>query len=301
MSEPIIRIRDLSYRYGGREALRDLSLEVPAGAIYGFLGTNGSGKSTTIRLLMGLLRRQQGDVSLLGLDPARDPVGVKAAVGYVAENQSFYPWMRVGELIAFVARYRDTWDPTLADHLLAEFALDPEARIKELSKGQRAMVALFLAVAFRPRLLILDEPTGALDLAARRRFFEGVLAEYQEDGGTIFVSSHLIQEIAGLVDHVGILDGGTLRTSAPLDELRARLRRFELTFADGEPPVELACPGVLHRRSRARKTVLTVDFHRAEEEAVREALAAADPSKIFDEALSLEDLYLELTRKDGAP
>lgn len=308
MSRPAIEVEGLNYRYRGHSqaasdgVVHDLSLEVPTGSVYGFLGPNGSGKSTTIRLLMGLLHRRQGHVRVLGIDPLRDPIGVKRAVGYVAEQAEFYPWMRVSELIAFVAHYRKDWDAPYADHLRQEFGLDEKVRISELSKGQRSMLALLLALAFRPRLLILDEPTSALDPRARRRFFEGMLAEYQEDGGTVFVSSHLIQEIAGLVDHVGMMENGQLRISEPVDTLTATVRQYSLTFADEarDPPKveELSCPGLLRASVRGRQAVVSVRQATADESETRQALAAHQPSHLAVESLSLEEIYLELVGQE---
>ncbi len=287
----------LGYRYRRDWAVRDLSLAVPRGAVFGLLGTNGAGKSTTIRLLMGLLRRHAGAARVLGMDPGSDPVGVKRAVGYVAESQGFYPWMRVEELLAFVARYRPEWDAEHAESLRRQFDLPLAARISELSKGSRARVALLLALAFRPRLLILDEPTAGLDPRARQLFFEGMLAGFQDDGGTIFVSSHLIHEISGLVDHVGILDGGRLLLSLPAEELHRTVRRYRLTFADAVPD-DLGCPGLLRRTLQGREAVVTA--RAGDHDTVRAALAGRGPARLVEEPLKLEEIFVDLVDGGGA-
>ncbi|MEM8932322.1 MAG: ABC transporter ATP-binding protein [Acidobacteriota bacterium] len=299
-----IQVSGLTYRYGRQQVLDPLTFSVPEGAVYGLLGPNGSGKSTTLRLLMGLLRRDGGVVDVLGLDPVVDPVAVKRAVGYVAESQGFYPWMRVGELLDFVGGVRPDWDPPYATHLLGAFRLTREARIRELSKGQRAMVALLVALAFRPRLLLLDEPTASLDPRARGQFFESVLREYQAEGGTILISSHQIHEIAGLVDHVGILDRGRLIVSATEEALRAQVSRYTLTFADAAPSVPIDCPGVLRQVARGRQIVLSVrrdasPDDAAEGTAVRAALDAVGALRVTVEPLGLEEIFLELTAEGG--
>jgi ABC-2 type transport system ATP-binding protein len=284
-----VRTEDLGYRFGRfdrRWAVRHLDLAVPAGAVYGLLGPNGAGKSTVLRLLLGLLRPHEGRVEALGHDPQADPVAVKERVGYVAEALELYDWMTIEELLGFVGRYRPGWDRELAGRLRERFGLAPERRVEELSRGQRAMAGLLLALAFRPGLLLLDEPTSGLDVAARRLFYETVLAEYQAEGGTILIASHQIHEIAGLVDHLGLLRQGRLDISAPLDELQRSVRRWRLTFPESAP-ARLEVPGLLRAEMAGREAVLLV---RGEEEAVRPALAAAGPVRLDAEALGPEEL-----------
>jgi ABC-2 type transport system ATP-binding protein len=214
-----IETSGLSRMYGGRWVVDNLNLKVPRGAVYGFLGLNGAGKSTTIRMLMGLIRRNEGQARVLGLDPARQDVELKHRTGYVAEAPAFYEWMTVAEICRFAATYRKgRWDWKRAEQLIDQFRLPREERLKNLSKGQRAKTSLVLSLAFDPELLILDEPTSGLDPVARREFIEGILAQYQDEGKTIFISSHLVNELAGLVDHVGILYEGQLLMSARVDD-----------------------------------------------------------------------------------
>lgn len=299
MSSPELAVRTegLGRRYARRWALRDLNLRIPSGAVYGLLGTNGAGKSTTLRLLMGLLRPSAGRAEVLGLDPRADPVALKRVVGYVGEKPRFYDWMRVGELIDFVAHHRREWDDAYADNLRRQFGLRLEPRISCLSKGERAMVALLVALGFRPRLLLLDEPTAALDPAARRHFFEGILEAYQEHGGTIVISSHQIREVAGMVDHVGLLEGGRLLASRPADELRDRVRGYRLTFAGGLPACGIDCPGLLGSTVAGRVIELIVELATSDDREVRRALDAHRPSRLEPRALSLEEIFLALTRE----
>jgi len=286
-----IETKQLGRRYGGRWVVRDLDLCVPRGAVYGFLGLNGAGKSTTIRMLMGLIRRHSGAASVLGLDPARRDVEVKRRVGYVAEQPAFYDWMRVEEICAFVATYRkDRWDPRRADDLLNRFRVPRGERLRNLSKGQRAKTALVLALAFAPDLLILDEPTSGLDPVARREFVEGVLAEFQEEGKSVFVSSHLVNELSGLIDHVGILHEGRLLYSGRAEDFLASVRRVRLAFEDAAPK-EITCDGLLRLKVDGREASLSIrDF---DERRAREQLQTYSPSGIEIEPLNLEDAFVE--------
>ncbi|MCX7045379.1 MAG: ABC transporter ATP-binding protein [Candidatus Sumerlaeota bacterium] len=286
-----IETRRIGRRYGSRWVVRDLDLSIPRGAVYGFLGLNGAGKSTTIRMLMGLIRRHSGEASVLGFDPKRQDVEIKRRVGYVAESPAFYEWMRVREICAFAASYRrDRWDARRADDLLARFRVPPETRLKELSKGQRAKTALVLALAFNPEMLILDEPMSGLDPVARREFVEGVLAEFQEEGRTIFVSSHLVNELSGLVDHIGIIHEGRLLLSRPADEFRASVRRLRLGFDNDAPPA-IACDGLLRYKPSGREGVVSV--YPFEEEKTIAQLRAAGAARVEPESLNLEDAFVE--------
>ena len=298
MSEEMaIHARNLGHRYRRKWAVRHLTFQVSAGKVYGFLGLNGAGKTTTIRMLMGLIKRNEGVAEVLGQDPEREPVKVKATVGYVAETPAFYDWMTIGEIVGFVANYRADWDADLAEYLLKQFDLSPEPKISELSKGQRAKVALLLALGFKPKLLILDEPTTGLDPSARREFFESVLAGYQEEGGTIFVSSHLVNEISGIVDHIGLIEKGEMLLDMPVEELRASVKRIRLTFPQGAPGKDLVCPKLLRAKCNGREAVVSVRDFQESEEHILKVLKAYEPSDLQVEDLNLEDIFVELVGK----
>lgn len=287
-----IETSGLGRMYGGRWVVDNLNLKVPRGAVYGFLGLNGAGKSTTIRMLMGLIRRHEGQALVLGLDPARQDVELKRRTGYVAEAPAFYEWMTVAEICRFAATYRrGRWDWKRAEQLIEQFRLPAGEKLKNLSKGQRAKTSLVLSLAFDPELLILDEPTSGLDPVARREFIEGILAQYQEEGKTIFISSHLVNELAGLVDHVGILYEGQLVLSARVEDLLDSVRRVRLAFPE-QVPRELACAGTLRKQLDGREAVLIVrDF---DEEKLSAQLRGFGPSSCEFERLTLEDAFVEL-------
>lgn len=296
-NEFAIQTRALSRRFGSRWAVRDLELNVPRGCVYGFLGLNGAGKSTTIRMLMGLLEPTSGSSRVAGLNPVRQDTELKRRVGYVADTPNFYEWMTVREICAFAAHYRaGQWDESRADHLTGVFGLPRDQQLKTLSKGQRAKVNLLLALAFNPEVLILDEPTLGLDPLARRQFVEGVLAEYMEGGRTILISSHLVNEIAGLVDHIGVLRAGTLVRSQPTEELLAGLKRVRLYYDDGAPGA-FACTGLIRSASDGREAVVVLDGYEAARAQAELSRLGATSWKVED--LSLEDAFLELAGPGG--
>ncbi len=294
MSEIAIKAQELGHRYGNQWAVRGLDLEVPKGSVYGFLGLNGAGKSTTIRMLMGLLPMNEGEASILGYKPDKDHLKLKEVVGYVPDRGNYYGWMKVEELVGFVAHYRRTrWNHQKAQQIAKRFDIPYHQKIKTLSKGQLAKVSLLLALGFDPEVLLLDEPTGGLDPVVRREFIEGLLAEYVDEGKTILISSHLINEIAGVVDRVGILVKGKLKYNIETEALLSSVRRIDLTFADAPPQMGFLT-GQISSKSAGRGVSIVVENFN--EERVRGELAPYNPDRMTFEALSLEDVFVEMNQ-----
>jgi len=287
-----ITTSQLSRKFGSQWAVNDLNLEVPRGCVYGFLGLNGAGKSTTIRMLMGLLSPTSGSATVLGCDSASEDIEVKRRTGYVPDAAVFYEWMSVREMLAFVAHYRKSrWDDRRASHLIKVFQVPPHQKIKALSKGMRAKVSLILALAFNPELLILDEPVGGLDPIARRQFIEGVLAEFMDGERTIFISSHMINEISGLVDRVGILHEGCLIRSQVAEELLRGFKRVRLFF-EGEAMKAYACGGLVRARADGREAQLIIDGFDPEKTPAE--LARMGALQVVVEDMSLEEAFIEI-------
>ncbi len=232
-SDPDIRIEGLRKSFGGRDVLCGVDLEVPAGSVFGFLGLNGAGKSTLIRILLGLLPPDAGRCTVAGIDPQQQPIEVRRRIGYMAENQAMYGWMRVQELIDWVARFYPTWDATFAEDLLQRMHLDLRQKVGALSKGQTSRLALLLALAHRPKLVVLDDPTLGLDPIARRDLLRDMIGHLQDQGITVFFSSHLLYEIEPICDRVAILHEGRILKCAPVDELRESVKR--LVFQSSGP------------------------------------------------------------------
>jgi ABC-2 type transport system ATP-binding protein len=192
-----IETRQQMRQLGDRDAVNGLSLQVRPGRCYGFFGRTGAGKTTTIKCLLNLLRPTSGSVRILGLDPFRAEVAVKARVAYVPDAVAFYPWMNVRATLDYMASFRPRWNDATERSLLARFQLDPTQKATALSKGQRTQLALIGAICAEPDVLILDEPTSGLDPIVRREFVEAVIGAFQEGGAgtrTLFVSTHLISE-----------------------------------------------------------------------------------------------------------
>ncbi|MCB2153958.1 ABC transporter ATP-binding protein [bacterium] len=298
LDELAVRTWDLGRSFGKLWAVEGLEMTVPRGAAYGLLGLNGAGKSTTLRMLLGTLRAHRGWAAVLGRNPQHDALAIKSLVGYVPERPQFYDWMTAAELIAFVRRYRkDRWNDERATELARSFKIPLDQRIKTMSKGQQAKVSLLLALAFDPEMLLLDEPLGGLDPVMRREFLESLLAEYMESGRTVVISSHLVNEIAGLVDRVGMLVDGHLILEESTEDLRARVKRIRLQF-EGDAPAEFPnVEGVVQRRVAGREARLTIEHFDSEKTIAQ--VRTCNPQDVVVEDLSLEDAFVELTSAAG--
>jgi ABC-2 type transport system ATP-binding protein len=247
-SGDVIAIDGLSRRFGRKLALNDVGVRVPRGVVFGLVGENGAGKTTLIKHALGLLKAQAGSVRVFGLDPVADPVGVLSRVGYLSEERDLPGWMRVGELIRYMRAFYPSWDDAFAEALRRQFALDPSARVRELSQGQRARAGLLVALAFRPELLVLDEPSTGLDPVVRRDILGAIIRTIAEEGRTVVFSSHLLDEVERVSDHVALIDRGRIVLCGPLDEVKAAHRRVTLRFDEppsGPPALDgaLSCEG----------------------------------------------------------
>ena len=220
MSEPVIEVSELTRRFGATTALAAVSLALPRGAVYGLVGANGAGKTTLIKHVLGLLRAQSGSVRVFGLDPVTDPVAVLSRIGYLSEENDLPCWMRVDELIRYSRAFYPAWDDAYAEELRQAFALDPSAKIRTLSKGQKARAGLLIALAHRPELLVLDEPSSGLDPIVRRDILGAVIRTIADEGRTVLFSSHLLQEVEQVADHVTMIHKGKIALSAPLEAIR---------------------------------------------------------------------------------
>jgi ABC-2 type transport system ATP-binding protein len=220
MDESAIQLSNLSRRFGQTTALDGITLSLPRGVVYGLVGANGAGKTTLIRHILGLLRAESGTVRVFGMDPVAEPVAVLSRIGYLSEENDLPAWMRVDELIRYTRAFYPAWDDAYAEDLRRAFGLDPAARIRTLSRGQKARAGLIAALAHRPELLVLDEPSSGLDPIVRRDILGAVLRTIAQEGRTVFFSSHLLEEVEEVADHVIMISEGRILRSAPLAEIR---------------------------------------------------------------------------------
>jgi len=288
MTEPVIRAAGLSKRFGKVNAVDGIDLEVPQGSAFGLLGTNGAGKTTTIRMLLGLLKPTAGNAHVFGLNARAKGVAIRKRTGYVPEEHHFYDWMKVAEIARFVKAFYPAWDDAECKTLLDRFGLEPGKRIRNLSKGMVAKLALTLALAHKPELLVLDEPTSGLDPIVRRDFLASIVRLIQEEGRTVFVSSHLIGEIEGVVDRVAIMRSGKLLLTAGVEDLKNRTRRVKLVFDTEHPEGDL--PGALSVRKNGR--LWEAVFPDWSDEKARNLKTRLAPSRIDVERIGLEDIFI---------
>ena len=219
-AEPVVSVSRLTRRFGSRTALDSVSLDLPRGAVHGLVGANGAGKTTLIRHLLGLLHAEAGSVRVFELDPVEDPVAVLSRIGYLSEENDLPGWMTIDELLRYTRAFYPAWDDAYGEELREAFALDPAWKIKNLSKGEKARAGLLVALAHRPELLILDEPSSGLDPIARRDILGAVLRTIAHEGRTVLFSSHLLDEVEEVADHVTMISHGRIVLSGALDDLK---------------------------------------------------------------------------------
>jgi len=293
---PVLELDRVTKKYGRTWALTGLSLRVSPGEVYGFLGRNGAGKSTAIRIVMGILRSTGGDVRLFGETASkRQHVALRRRIGYVAQEQSFYGFMTPRTIGKFVRGFYPRWDDAEYERLVRELDLPGEQRIATFSGGMKVKLALALAFAHRPELLVLDEPTAGLDPLARREFLELVRDRATSSGTTTFFSTHLIDEIELAAHRVCIVDGGQALYEGSTTELRTHVRLLT-GAAEATPPAALADATKFRAvRDRVHKGARRLVVWAADPASFP---LLADPAWTLEE-LPLEELFIEVVRKIG--
>jgi len=284
-----VEIRGLQKRYKNF-TLGPLDLTVPQGAIYGFVGPNGSGKTTTIDLMFGMGSKDAGNISVLGFDHLKDEVDMKRHVGYVSPELNFQPWGRVRNVIHFVRGFYPTWDAGYCQSLLNAFHISPDERILALSFGARTKLALVLALSWRPHVLVLDEPTTGLDAISKQQVFSELLAAVRDGDRTVFISSHAITDLERFADHVGMIKNGRLIFEG---EITGVLERYRFVDFTADQPLELADqPGVLVQAKADNRWRVLLDRSRA----TIDWLKSRGAKDITDAPLTLEELFVALGR-----
>src|SRR5206468_2588993 len=287
-AESIIETTNLGRRFGSKAALNDVSLSVSKGSVFGLVGENGAGKTTLIKHLLGLLRAETGTVRVFGLDPVSNPVSVLGRIGYLSEQPDLPGWMRIHEFMRYTQAFYPKWDAAYAEQLREQFGLGPAARIKTLSKGQRAKAGLLAAQAHRPDLLLLDEPSSGLDPIVRSDILAAVIRTVADEGRTVFFSSHLLEEVERVSDHIAMLHQGKLVLCGPLDEIKAQHRRITLRFETQQPKPPIV-PGALSVAGTGREWTIICDAART---ALPAITAKLDVRIIDEHAASLNEIFV---------
>ena len=296
-NELAVSTRDLTKWYGWERALDRVALQVPTGAVYLLVGPNGAGKSTALKILVDLVRPSDGSVDVLGRDVRKQAALVRANVGYVPEHSTWgYGWMRAGRLLEHHSRFFPSWDAEYARHLHSVFEISLDRKVSALSKGQARRVHLAMALAHRPPLLLLDEPTDGLDPVMRDVMLR-VLAEHLSDTPTtVILSTHHVTEVEQLADHIGVLRNGELSAQVPTSELRRDLRRYRAEIPEGWNDVSLFGDAVLRRVTTRNEVEWTIW---GEEAGIVEKLTTAGAIVRDAQTLSLEEATLALLAQPG--
>jgi ABC-2 type transport system ATP-binding protein len=287
-----IRTWRLTKHYGGRRVVDHLDLRVPRGTVYGLLGRNGAGKSTTLKMITGMVRPDHGRIELLGEDADTLLPATRARIAYLAEGHPLYAWMTIRQAVAFTMSFYPGADRAAVEMILDHFGLSGRAKIGKLSRGQRAQVSLALAIAPDPELLILDDPTLGLDTNVRRDFLESMIQIIQRRGRTILFSSHVLGDVERVADRVGVMVDGVLRVDCPAELFKRSVRKVVADFGREPPPLP-PCPGLLGDwRVGTRRELVFVGYGPQQ----RSAVESLGPRRVEVVELNLEDAFIEYTR-----
>ena len=293
----IIETHELTKRYGHFDAVHSLNLRVAGQKITGFLGRNGAGKSTTIKMLLGMTHPTAGTATMLGM-PIDDPKAsreMRREVAYVGEDKQLYAYMTVEQLIRFTKSFYSDWRPEVEQRLLRQYQLPRRRKVKALSKGMRTKLALLLALSRRPALLILDEPSEGLDPVSIEELLQALISA-AADGTTVFFSSHQIAEVERVAEHVCIIDRGKLVMDLALDDMRQDYRRITLGFAKQQPPEKFRIQGIQQIQTSGRQVVLLANRNA---DAIVELARSMEPVSLDVAPIGLREVFLETVKEEG--
>jgi ABC-2 type transport system ATP-binding protein len=303
----VIDIQGVTRRFGATVALENVSLRVPRGVVFGLIGANGSGKTTLLKHVLGLLQAESGTVRVFERDPVADPVGVLSRIGYLSEENDLRigylseendlpPWMTVAELIRYTKAFYPGWRDDYAEELRRQFGLDLRSRIDKLSKGQKARAGLLAALAYRPELLVFDEPSSGLDPLVRRDILGAIIRTVADEGRTVLFSSHLLDEMERVVDSVAMIDKGRIVFAAAMDDLQAKHCRLTLRFAEArQRPPELL--GALSWEGAGQEWAGL--FHGAPDE-LRAIVSTCGAHIVEEQSVGLDEIFVARMRQAAA-
>lgn len=292
MSKFIIQTKNLTKSYGSSDnALNNLDMNIPEGFVYGLLGKNGAGKTTTLRVFMSLLKPTSGFVEVMGHAPWKMPVDVKQDIGYSSDSMQLIPWLKVGEILNYNGSFYKNWDTKYVKQWVERLNLPVNKRVFHLSRGNRQKLALIMAIAHHPKLLILDEPAGGLDPLARKEFLESMIELIHESGTTIVLSSHLLSDLERISDHIGIIDEGKMKIEMPLENLKLTTKQIKIVSKNRIE--ELNMDGLI--KTKRTENIFTGVFRDWDETKLKILKQRFPEASIEIEHLSLEEIFLAYT------
>jgi len=283
-----LNVDGLTRRFGNKHALNGVSFQVEPGQVFGLVGENGAGKTTLIKHALGALRPHAGSLRVFGIDPVLHPDRALAKIGYLSEDHDLPGWMRVHELMGYTAAFFPDWDWGYAEDLLKQFDLDRQAKVGKLSRGQRALAGLLCAMAHRPPLLLLDEPSSGLDAVVRRDILGAIIRTVADEGRTVVFSSHLLDEVERVADEIALIHRGDLVLNGRLDWVKAQHHRVTLRF-EVEHPTAPAVSSAIHSEGEGREWTYTLN---GDEDAVAAALESVNATVVERTRPTLEDIFI---------
>ncbi len=284
----VVEIHRLSRRFGVKAALDDISLNIPRGGVFGLIGGNGAGKTTLLKHILGMHYAQSGSVQVFGLDPVANPVGVLGRIGYMSENRDLPNWMKVGDLLRYTQAFFPTWDAAYASELCDMFDLDRKSRVHHLSRGQRARACLLVALAHRPELLVLDEPSSGLDPVVRRDILGAVIRTIADEGRTVLFSSHLLDEVERVADRIAVIHQGKVQLTGSMDSIKDSYHRVTVRFESPRDQAPSLVGSISHSGGGNEWCYVCC----GQREQVHRAVEAIGASVVEDSNLTLDDIFV---------
>lgn len=292
MSE-FLRIENLSKNFGKKTVIDHFNMSLAKGKVYGLFGKNGEGKTTLIRMIMGIIPQDSGDIYYKEQKLKYSYSSYKKEIGFIAEDSIFFSWMTVAEILRFNASFYPTWNKAKVDEYLERLSLDRKVKIRKMSRGMKLKLGLIVALGSEPEFLICDDPTSGLDVPTRHEFLRGIIREIVDAGTTILFSSHLVHELEGIIDHAGILQGGHLIIEKDYQALKNSVTRVVLVFDSSSLP-NLELEGILtEKKDKNRIEVIVHPW----DDKKRLKLEALKPQKMTVESMSLEDIFVSFVSK----
>ena len=288
MSESVVEIKGVSRSFGKKVALDEVDLTIQQGTVVGLVGENGAGKTTLLKHVLGLFRARTGSVRVFGKDPVEEPESVLGEIGYLSEVRDLPDWMKIGELMSYTKAFFPSWDDAFAEELREMFELSPDQKVKTLSRGQRARAGLIAAIAHRPQLLVLDEPSSGLDPVVRRDILSAIIRTVADEGRTVLFSSHLLDEVQRVSDHVAVLHLGKMLLTSPMDDVLTSHHRLTVRF---EQPLDspLKIDSALRYEGEGREWTVLCN---GEQAAVEAQLSELNGEIVDRSAPTLDEIFV---------